>query len=103
MAAKGRTQDHLAEWVRSKPVEGTLRPNEALQKIVIIKPNYSRPKEEWNNACKAKEVMEELQELQEGHFTNDGELLEGDFTKDGELQEGDFTKSGDMWQPSTYT
>jgi dynein heavy chain 1 len=60
-AVEGRTQDYLAEWEKNKPVEGALRPDEALQKLAIFESKYSRLKEERDNVGKAKEALE-LQE-----------------------------------------
>merc|ERR1719422_1263221 len=60
-AVEGRTQDYLAEWEKSKPVEGGLRPDEALQKLAIFESKYTRLKEERDNVGKAKEALE-LQE-----------------------------------------
>ena len=60
-AVEGRTQDYLTEWEKNKPVEGALRPDEALQKLAIFESKYSRLKEERDNVGKAKEALE-LQE-----------------------------------------
>ena len=55
-AVEGRTQDYLAEWENNKVVEGALRPDEVLQKLVIFE---SRLKEERDNVGKSKEALEE--------------------------------------------
>ena len=60
-AVEGRTQDYLQEWEKNKPVEGALRPDDALQKLAIFESKYSRLKEERDNVSKAKEALE-LQE-----------------------------------------
>ena len=57
-AVEGRTQDYLGEWEKNKPVDGSLRPDSALQKLAIFESKYSRLKEERDNVAKAKEALE---------------------------------------------
>ena len=52
---EGRTQDYLAESEMGKPVEGALRPDEALQRPVIFESINPRLNEERDNAGKASE------------------------------------------------
>lgn len=56
-----RTNDFLGDWERSKPVEGSLRPDEALTKLQLFESKFARLKEERDNVAKAKEALE-LQE-----------------------------------------
>ncbi|XP_025833356.1 dynein heavy chain, cytoplasmic [Agrilus planipennis] len=60
-AVENRTNDFLNEWERSKPVEGSLRPDEALTQLQLFESKYARLKEERDNVAKAKEALE-LQE-----------------------------------------
>lgn len=60
-AVEGRTNDFLNDWERSKPVEGHLRPDEALQHLQMYESKFARLKEERDNVAKAKEALE-LQE-----------------------------------------
>ena len=60
-AVEGRTMDYLTEWEKNKPVEGSLRPDAALQKLALFESKYTRLKEERDNVTKAKEALE-LQE-----------------------------------------
>lgn len=60
-AVETRTSDYLADWEKSKPVEGHIRPDEALQKLQIYEGKYSRLKDDRDNVAKAKEALE-LQE-----------------------------------------
>lgn len=60
-AVEGRTNDFLIDWERSKPVEGSLRPDEALTQLQLFESKYARLKEERDNVAKAKEALE-LQE-----------------------------------------
>ncbi|XP_071453347.1 dynein heavy chain, cytoplasmic isoform X3 [Hetaerina americana] len=60
-AVEARTSDFLGEWEKGKPVEGHLRPNDALQQLQIFESKFSRLKEERDNVAKAKEALE-LQE-----------------------------------------
>ena len=45
-AVERRTQDYLAEWEKSKPVEGAIRSDKAMQRLAILESKYSRLKEE---------------------------------------------------------
>ncbi|GJQ76160.1 hypothetical protein Trydic_g1905 [Trypoxylus dichotomus] len=60
-AVENRTNDFLGDWERSKPVEGHLRPDEALTQLQLFESKYARLKEERDNVAKAKEALE-LQE-----------------------------------------
>ncbi|XP_021916198.1 dynein heavy chain, cytoplasmic isoform X1 [Zootermopsis nevadensis] len=60
-AVETRTNDFLNDWERSKPVEGHLRPDEALQHLQMYESKFARLKEERDNVAKAKEALE-LQE-----------------------------------------
>ncbi|XP_063237430.1 dynein heavy chain, cytoplasmic isoform X2 [Bacillus rossius redtenbacheri] len=60
-AVETRTNDFLNDWEHSKPVEGHLRPDEALQHLQLYESKFSRLKEERDNVAKAKEALE-LQE-----------------------------------------
>ena len=60
-AVETRTQDYLSDWEKSKPVEGNIRPDVALQRLALFESKYSRLKEERDNVSKAKEALE-LQE-----------------------------------------
>ena len=56
-----RTQDYLGDWEKTKPVEGHMRPDDALQRLQIFESKYTRLKEERDKVTKAKEALE-LQE-----------------------------------------
>ncbi|XP_017775192.1 PREDICTED: dynein heavy chain, cytoplasmic isoform X3 [Nicrophorus vespilloides] len=60
-AVESRTTDFLGDWERSKPVEGHLRPDEALSQLQLFESKFARLKEERDNVAKAKEALE-LQE-----------------------------------------
>ncbi|KAF4518251.1 hypothetical protein B566_EDAN010397 [Ephemera danica] len=60
-AVESRTNDFLGDWERGKPVEGHVRPDEALQQLQLFESKFSRLKEERDNVAKAKEALE-LQE-----------------------------------------
>ena len=60
-AVESRTNDFLVDWEKAKPVDGDLRPHEALQKLAIMESKYVRLKDERDNVAKAKEALE-LQE-----------------------------------------
>ncbi|XP_054005626.1 dynein heavy chain, cytoplasmic isoform X1 [Hylaeus anthracinus] len=60
-AVEIRTTDFLNDWERGKPVEGHLRPDDALQQLQLFESKFARLKEERDNVAKAKEALE-LQE-----------------------------------------
>lgn len=60
-AVEARTNDLLADWEKSKPVEGSLRPTDATSHIAIFENKFSRLKEDRDNVMRAKEALE-LQE-----------------------------------------
>lgn len=60
-AVESRTNDFLIDWERNKPVEGHLRPDDALSQLQLFESKFSRLKEERDNVAKAKEALE-LQE-----------------------------------------
>ncbi|XP_050295050.1 dynein heavy chain, cytoplasmic isoform X2 [Anthonomus grandis grandis] len=60
-AVESRTHDFLGDWEKGKPVEGHLRPDEALSQLQLFESKYARLKEERDNVAKAKEALE-LQE-----------------------------------------
>ncbi|CAH0551344.1 unnamed protein product [Brassicogethes aeneus] len=60
-AVESRTNDFLVDWEKSKPVEGHLKPDEALQQLQLFESKFTRLKEERDNVAKAKEALE-LQE-----------------------------------------
>ncbi|KAJ8974295.1 hypothetical protein NQ317_014466 [Molorchus minor] len=60
-AVESRTNDFLSDWERSKPVEGHLKPDEALSQLQLFESKFGRLKEERDNVAKAKEALE-LQE-----------------------------------------
>lgn len=60
-AVESRTNDFLGDWERSKPIEGSTRPDDALQQLQLFESKFSRLKEERDNVSKAKEALE-LQE-----------------------------------------
>ncbi|XP_019877694.2 dynein heavy chain, cytoplasmic isoform X2 [Aethina tumida] len=60
-AVECRTNDFLGDWEKCKPVEGHLKPDEALQQLQLFESKFTRLKEERDNVAKAKEALE-LQE-----------------------------------------
>lgn len=71
-AVESRTNDFLNDWESSKPIEGSTRPEDALQQLQMFESKFSRLKEERDNVAKAKEALE----LQEpgGISTNDDRM-----------------------------
>lgn len=57
-AVEARTNDFLIDWERNKPVEGHLRPDDALSQLQLFESKFSRLKEERDNVAKAKEALE---------------------------------------------
>lgn len=40
-AVEDRTQDYLGDWEKTKPVEGHVRPDEALERLQMFEAKYS--------------------------------------------------------------
>lgn len=57
-AVESRTNDFLNDWERSRPVEGHLRPDDALTQLQLFESKFARLKEERDNVSKAKEALE---------------------------------------------
>ena len=60
-AIETRTSDFLNDWEHGKPVEGHLRPDDALQQLQLFENKFTRLKEERDNVGKAKEALELLE------------------------------------------
>ncbi|XP_063589419.1 dynein heavy chain, cytoplasmic-like isoform X2 [Penaeus indicus] len=60
-AVESRTNDFLQDWEHGKPVEGHIRPDEALQRLQMYESKFTRLKDDRDNVAKAKEALE-LQE-----------------------------------------
>ena len=69
-----RTVELLAEWEKGKPVEGSLTPNEATNRLSIFESKFSRLREDRDNVLKAKEALE-LLEPGVGHLSASDEKV----------------------------
>ncbi|XP_016334482.1 cytoplasmic dynein 1 heavy chain 1-like, partial [Sinocyclocheilus anshuiensis] len=57
-AVENRTTDLLSDWEKTKPVAGSLRPEEALQSLTIYEGKFGRLKDDREKCAKAKEALE---------------------------------------------
>ncbi|XP_026741142.1 dynein heavy chain, cytoplasmic isoform X1 [Trichoplusia ni] len=57
-AVEARTLEFLTEWERSKPTDGSTRPEDALARLQAMEARYTRLKDERDNVAKAKEALE---------------------------------------------
>lgn len=57
-AVEARTVEFLTEWERSKPTDGSTRPEDALARLQAMETRYTRLKDERDNVAKAKEALE---------------------------------------------
>ncbi|XP_055497118.1 cytoplasmic dynein 1 heavy chain 1 isoform X1 [Leucoraja erinacea] len=57
-AVESRTTDLLGEWEKTKPVAGSLRPEDALQELTIYEGKFGRLKDDREKCAKAKEALE---------------------------------------------
>ncbi|XP_028677485.1 cytoplasmic dynein 1 heavy chain 1 isoform X2 [Erpetoichthys calabaricus] len=57
-AVESRTSDLLTDWEKTKPVAGSLRPEDALQALTIYEGKFSRLKDDREKCAKAKEALE---------------------------------------------
>lgn len=61
-AVEARTNECLSEWDRCKPVQGSLKPQDAMQQLALFESKLGRLREDRDNLHKAKEALElELQ------------------------------------------
>ncbi|KAM4013249.1 cytoplasmic dynein 1 heavy chain 1 [Anomaloglossus baeobatrachus] len=57
-AVESRSIDLLTDWEKTKPVAGSLRPEEALQALTIYEGKFGRLKDDREKCAKAKEALE---------------------------------------------
>ncbi|XP_073494500.1 cytoplasmic dynein 1 heavy chain 1 isoform X2 [Phyllobates terribilis] len=57
-AVESRSIDLLTDWEKTKPVTGSLRPEEALQALTIYEGKFGRLKDDREKCAKAKEALE---------------------------------------------
>ena len=57
-AVETRTSELLFEWEKGKPVQGSTRPDVALNNLAIFEGKFSRLKEDRDNVARAKEALE---------------------------------------------
>ncbi|XP_073960063.1 dynein heavy chain, cytoplasmic isoform X2 [Choristoneura fumiferana] len=57
-AVETRTLEFLTEWERSKPTDGSTRPEDALARLQAMEARYTKLKDERDNVAKAKEALE---------------------------------------------
>lgn len=57
-AVETRTSELLFEWEKNKPVQGSTRPDAALNNLAIFEGKFSRLKEDRDNVARAKEALE---------------------------------------------
>ncbi|VDN07087.1 unnamed protein product [Thelazia callipaeda] len=58
-----RTQDVLADWDKSKPVQGSHRPSDALAALAVFEARLNKVKEDRENMVKAKGALEMTEPL----------------------------------------
>lgn len=69
-AVESRTGDLLNEWEKAKPVEGSIKPSDALRQLQGFETKFSKLKEERDNVAKAKEALELQVSSAFGRFIN---------------------------------
>ncbi|UYV74436.1 DYNC1H1 [Cordylochernes scorpioides] len=57
-AVETRTTELLQDWERGKPVEGSLKPLDATQCLVLFEGKFNRLREDRDNVLRAKEALE---------------------------------------------
>ena len=57
-AVETRSSELLFEWEKNKPVQGSTRPDVALNNLAIFEGKFSRLKEDRDNVARAKEALE---------------------------------------------
>ena len=93
-AVESRTNDFLLDWEKAKPVDGQLRPTDALQKLAIFESKYIRLKDERDNVAKAKEALE----LQEASAVVTDDKMGVSFEELQDLKGSYFLKDSNFWR-----
>lgn len=93
-AIESRTNDFLSDWEKSKPVEGHLRPDDALTQLQLFENKFARLKEERDNVAKAKEALD-LQEP--GGVSNNEDRMHVVFEELQDLR-GVWSELSKIWQ-----
>ena len=57
-AVETRTSELLFDWEKSKPVSGSIRPDNAMNTLAVFEGKFARLKEDRDNVAKAKEALE---------------------------------------------
>ena len=57
-AVEERTTEFLNDWDKTKPIQGSTRPDAALKSLAVYEGKLSRLKEDRSNVAKAKEALE---------------------------------------------
>lgn len=57
-ATEGRTAELLNSWQKEKPIQGNMKPDEAVKALTILEGQFLRLKEERENVQRAKEALE---------------------------------------------
>uniref|UniRef100_T1JGT9 Dynein heavy chain, cytoplasmic n=1 Tax=Strigamia maritima TaxID=126957 RepID=T1JGT9_STRMM len=91
---EARSNDVLASWEKGKPVEGHLRPDEAISQLVVYESKFSRLKEDRDNVQKAKEALE-LQE--QGSLSASDERVQVAFEEMQDLK-GVWSELAKIWE-----
>lgn len=61
-AVEERTTEFLSDWDKSKPVQGSTRPDAALKSLAVYEGKLTRLKEDRSNVAKAKEALELMEQ-----------------------------------------
>lgn len=71
---EARTVEFLTEWERGKPVQGSINPKEALNRLTIFETKFNHLREDRDNIMRAKEALELLEPGLSASSPNDEKL-----------------------------
>lgn len=91
---ESKTSDLMTDWEKEKPVEGDMRPDEALKALTIFEGKFTRLKDERDNVSRAKEALELAEP---GHETLSDEKMRVAFEEMQDLK-GVWTELSKIWE-----
>uniref|UniRef100_A0A0L8I729 Dynein heavy chain, cytosolic n=1 Tax=Octopus bimaculoides TaxID=37653 RepID=A0A0L8I729_OCTBM len=91
---ENKTSDLMTDWEKEKPVEGDMRPDEALKALTIFEGKFTRLKDERDNVSRAKEALELAEP---GHETLSDEKMRVAFEEMQDLK-GVWTELSKIWE-----
>lgn len=72
---ESKTLELLSDWEKGKPVEGSMSPSDATNKLILFESKFTRVKEDRDNLLKAKEALNLLDGPSSAQIATDEKLV----------------------------